>query len=475
MSMTELNKDTIIDYFPNEIKVNRTINYPNSYNMSTISRTIKTPIIYGRGVNDYVNKEIKKAKYQGCFDPGSLGNKNIFNDNRNYNIEKNINIKTNLNNKNIVLTHNNRNSNYSSSHIKHDEGKNLLIAKSVIQYPIKFYRGNYVLTTTNINKNKNKSIGHCYYSSPATIKQNYQKNKNTKNLILNNVNFYTPLYRGRNTGKEIERYHNKTTSINPLMNSYNLNSKILNKIRKNNFNTNSGELVKGPSILAYNQENDFSPIVFSSRNSIYDPNYSNNYRKNKKIYKISSLKNDDNILQYSYLIKKKNNDIIIKRDKDFFNEDYNNDNSDNNNYLNNIDNSSDKKNDNNNYKENNNAYNMKLIYKYRKKLLSYFFKFFNKFYLMHFFKHFISQLKNIKNEQLNFDNKSIENEEYKFENKSISHISEIKKNLLTNTNHYGYDKQYNNLIKDIKNKQNIKLNNSNNSKKLSNNNIKKKI
>ena len=477
MSLTELNNNTTFDHFPNEIRVNRTINYPNNYNMATISRTRKSPIIYGRGVDDYVTNEIKKAKYQGCFDPGSLGNKNIFIDNRNFNTEKNINIKSNLNTKNKILD-NNRYSNYSSSNIhKHDEGKNLLIEKSVIQYPLKFYKSNFVLSNRNNNRRrKNNSFEYYYYSSPSSIKKNYYNNKNTKHLILNNLSFYTPIYRNRNTRKEIDRYQNKTTGINPLMNSYHQNSKILNKIRKNNFTINSNDLIKGSTILAYNRENDFSPIVFSSRNSIYDQSHSNNCKKKKQLYQISRLKNDDKNLNYSYFAKKISNDIITKKNNEFLNEDYNNDYSGNNNHLNNIENSLDKNNDKDN--ENNNTNNIKLIYKYRKKILSLFIRHLNKFYVLHFFNNFISQLKNIKNEQLNFDNKSIENGQYKFENKSISHLSEIKKNLMNNTNHYGYDKQYNNLIKDIKNKHNkqsTKLNNSNNDKQFSNNNNKKYI
>ena len=361
MSITELNNNTTFDYFPNEIRVNRTINYPNNYNMATISRIKKAPIIYGRGVDDYLTNEIKKAKYQGCFDPGSLGNKNIFNDSRNFNTEKNINNKTNLNNKNKVLDRN-RYSNYSSSHIhKNDEGKNLLIAKSVVQYPLKFYKSYYALSNKNINKRrKNKTTEHYYYSSPSTIKNSYHKKKNTKNLIFNNLSINTPLYnKDRNTRKEIDRYQNKTMAINQLMNSYNQNSKILNKNRKNNFTANSNDLIKGSTILAYNRENDFSPIVFSSRNSINDPSHSNKNKnkKNKQLYQNSSFKNDEKILKYTYVIKKNSNDIITKKNNEFLNEDYNNDNSENNTYLKKSKNSVDKNNNNNNNNNNDNENN----------------------------------------------------------------------------------------------------------------------
>ena len=75
MSITDLNNNTTFDYIPSEIKVNRTTNFKNNLNYSTISRKKNSQIIYGTGVDDYVFNEIKKAKYQGCFDPGSLGNK----------------------------------------------------------------------------------------------------------------------------------------------------------------------------------------------------------------------------------------------------------------------------------------------------------------------------------------------------------------------------------------------------------------
>ena len=157
MSLTELNNNTTFDHFPNEIRVNRSINVPNKYNMTTFSNTRKTPIIYGRGVDDYVTNEIKKAKYQGCFDPGSLGNKNIFNDNTNLNIEKNINLKTKLNNQNKVLDQNYRYSNFTSSSSriqKYDEGKDLLIAKFSTNGKDK--KEKYFLEKENIKNQNNK-------------------------------------------------------------------------------------------------------------------------------------------------------------------------------------------------------------------------------------------------------------------------------------------------------------------------------
>ena len=78
MNITEITDNTIFDYIPSEINYDNPTNFlynPNTSNLHKRSQQI----IYGSGVDDYVYNEIKKAKYQGCYDPGSLGNKNIFN------------------------------------------------------------------------------------------------------------------------------------------------------------------------------------------------------------------------------------------------------------------------------------------------------------------------------------------------------------------------------------------------------------
>lgn len=158
MSITDLNNNTTFDYIPSEIKVNRTTNFKNNLNYSTISRKKNSQIIYGTGVDDYVFNEIKKAKYQGCFDPGSLGNKNIFNDNNNIkitNTENNINKKINSRNGPKIFD---KNKKYSNHIHKHDEGKNLLIAKSEIQYPLKFDKYHYLLINKNNINNSNDSV-----------------------------------------------------------------------------------------------------------------------------------------------------------------------------------------------------------------------------------------------------------------------------------------------------------------------------
>ena len=454
MSMAEINNNTTFDYPPSDIKVNRTINFQKNYNFSTITRR-KSPIIYSTGVDDYVYNEIKKAKYQGCFDAGSLGNKNIFNDNRNFNTEGNMNIKSDMNNQNKAFEKNKKYSKYTTSHIhRHDEGKNLLIAKSEIQYPLKFYKSNYILGKKNNNKKrKNNSIEYIFYNSPVNIKKGYHnKNKNINLLLDNNYSYFTPIYNERNTKRdsELEKYENRKI-INTLINSYNENSKIMNKIRNNKYNNTLN--LKDKNILEYNRDNCFSPIVFSTRHSVYDSRNYNN-KKDKKLTnnKNNNIKKDENNIKYSYYIKN-GNDINNIQENEFYNEDDDNNDNDNSEKNNNYEIKSTLNKTKN--KSTNNE--VELINIYRKKILTVFMKRMSDFhtlYLRNVFNYLISQLKNIK-----------KNGEYHFENKSIINISEIKKNLMSNSYYYGRDKQYKFLLKDIKNKKtkkNLKINNSNN-------------
>ena len=532
MSFTEINNNNTFD-FPNEIKVNKSSNFYNP-KTSTISRMRKSQIIYGTGVDDYVFNEIKKAKYQGCFDPGSLGNKNIFNDNQNfrniYNQSNQINNKPNL--KNIknqkkFFDKNKKYSNYTSERIhKHDEGKNLLIEKTEVQYPIKFNKYNYKFIVSssrnNLNRKHNNSIEYVYYSTPITIKRNYLKNKN-HNERNNNYSYFTPIYHDRKYINDTEVHRNKALVMSNLINNYNESSKIMNKTRNNRYlhysidNKNS----ESSYMNSINRENFFSPIIFPNRKTANKTNLNN-----KKIHTINAsyLNNNENILRYSanflnnndnsekeYIMdnienanlndenynennihdgkindninindsnNENNNDIIIDNINDNINDNLNDNrknnlkNKINNKYLKNIININDNMSDNDEKKESfdndNNDENKKyLIRIYRKKLLSLFLERMGCFYLLYFkniFSDFISLLGGTsKNKKKN---------DYNFEYKTINNISEIKKSLISNSYYYGYNKQYINLIRDIKNK-NIKKNLIINNNK--NNNNKKDI
>ena len=90
MSEHNYNLNNSYDYY-------QSLNEPNNekrrydINTMTIPKRTKSPIVYDAGIDNYFVNEIKKAKYQGVFDPGSLGNKNIFLDSNKSN-NKNIGI-----------------------------------------------------------------------------------------------------------------------------------------------------------------------------------------------------------------------------------------------------------------------------------------------------------------------------------------------------------------------------------------------
>ena len=280
MSLTEINNNTTFDYLPSEIKVNKSNIFQNNANASTVSRTRKSPLVYNSGVDDYVFNEIKKAKYQGCFDPGSLGNKNIFNDSQNHRLNTEENSKTALKktfDKNKKF-YNNANNNV----VRHDEGKNLLIEKSEIQYPLKFDKYSYMLYNTINNyqhSRYNKSIDYNYNSSPITIKRNYLKNKNNKNNSKTNIcNYYTPVNEDRKKKKEKDKYQNRVLIKNSLMNNYNENSRMMNKTRNNKKSQYSLDKTDGSNLLSYNKDYFFSPNA--SRNSVYE--VSNKKKKQRR-------------------------------------------------------------------------------------------------------------------------------------------------------------------------------------------------
>ena len=448
MSLTEINNNTTFDYLPSEIRVNKSNIFQNNANASTVSRSRKSPIVYNSGVDDYVFNEIKKAKYQGCFDPGSLGNKNIFNDSHNHRLNTEENSKTALKK---TFDKNKKFPNYSNKHtLRHDEGKNLLIEKSEIQYPLKFDKYSYMLynTINNCqNSRYNKSIDYNYNSSPNTIKRNYLKNNKNKSKA-NIGNYYTPVNEDRKKKKEMDKYQNRVLIKNSLMNNYNENSRMMNKTRNNKKSQYSIDITDGSNLLSYNRDYFFSPIVYASRNSVYE---GNNNKKNRQINPINNndLKNDDNILRHSNNVLNNDiNDINITNEEEY-DMDFNNDNVD------------EKQNaDQNEIMVDKDYEDIKLIKMYRNKLLSLFFMHMGNFYMMHF--------KNIFNDFLSGLKSTIKNKKYQFENKTIINIPEIKKNLISNSYYYGHNRQYYTLLRDIKNKKNLQKLDINNKKNNNN-------
>lgn len=89
--------------------------------------------------------------------------------------------------------------NYTTScEYKHDEGRNLLIAKSEILYPLKFDRHHFVLSKKNRKRRTTNSINnYVYNSTPLSIERNYPKTENIRKKFTENYNYFTPIYNER--------------------------------------------------------------------------------------------------------------------------------------------------------------------------------------------------------------------------------------------------------------------------------------
>ena len=400
-------------------------------------------MVYGTGVDDYMFNEIKKAKYQGCFDPGSVGNKNMFNDSYNYKINTTVTTsKTSDLKKTLDKTKKLSRYTTSSNLHSYDEGKNLLIAKSETKYPYEFDRRHCVLSKKyNFRKNLN-NLDYCFSSSLLnSTKKNRRKvdSIKNKNLSYSSSNYYTPGYNERKYRLQTagNKYKNKTLMMNSLMNNYYNSSKIMNYSRFHNFSNNKNSCSK---LLLNNKNAYFSPIIKSKRCLEYDSNTNNKHvnKINKTIYKnlndSRERNNDNNILFFSQMNEYEYNNFKSNNETEFDNETLE--------YRlgkelktyddieigNEIDNDNEKDN------------NLKLINKYMSKIVSLFLVHMSNFYLLHFrdiFRAFISQLK-----------KSLKNNEYRFENKTIKNIALIKKKLKSNPFYYGHSKQFQNLLKE---------------------------
>ena len=106
--------------------MNDHFNEKKKYNVNTMTlpKRTKSPIIYDAGIDNYFVNEIKKAKYQGAFDPTRLGNKNIFLDSNKSNKQNSENnIQKKLRKNNIYYN-------------RLGDGKNLLVDEQYIEQEI---------------------------------------------------------------------------------------------------------------------------------------------------------------------------------------------------------------------------------------------------------------------------------------------------------------------------------------------------
>ena len=365
----------------------------------TIPKRTKSPIVYDAGIDNYFVNEIKKAKYQGVFDPGSLGNKNIFLDsNKSNNKNSGINVQKKVRKNNVYYN-------------KLGEGKNLLIIKSETQYPI-----NYGSKTINADINYNQGLGKNIYNF-----NNY--------YIESRNNNYRNIYARSNDNKR----NYLSPKNNEKKNSYLLNNNYQTKtINIEKLNRDYNKRFNPPKMTLY-EKYSTNTVSFDNPVKNFSPTFAPN--RNQNIFKQKAIKN----INMSY--SKKINDI--NKDNDFINNTYNFDNE------NNLDDYINKDYENKiNTMDNELNKDIKLINIYRKKLLNLFI-----WHLKNFYK---LQFKKIFSEVINIIKTSINNKEHNFENKTIKNIAMLKKELKNNSYYYGYNGQYNNLLKEVKIKKNIK-------------------
>ena len=374
-------------------------------NTIKIPKRHKSPVIYDVGVNNYVFNEIKKAKYQGAFDPGSLGNKNIFIDSNRTNNKNNSGINQQKVKKNNI------------QYNKLGEGKNLLIIKSETQYPLNY---GYEALSPDLNYNQ-KSEKNIYNFNNYYIET---RNNNYRNIFArsndNKKNYFSPSNKERQKNYLLQNnnYLTKTINIEKLNKDFDKRFKAPKRTLYEKYSTNT--------ISFNNPINNFSPTLAPKRNSnIFKPNidYINmSYSKN-----FNNMNNNRNeIINNTYTFDDDNNfDNYILYD----------------NSIDKIDINKDKE---------------KIDF-YRQKLLNLFFFHIRNFYRMHF--------KSLFNEIINILRTTTNNKERNFENKSIKNIAVLKKELKNNYYYYGQSGKVNNLIKEVKIKKiakNILLENLNN-------------
>jgi len=386
------------------------------YGINTVGipKRYKSPIIYDAGVDNYVFNEIKKAKYQGVFDPGSLGNKNIFMDSN----------KTN-----------NKNSGYNEKKLRKNkahynkigEGKNLLILKSETKYPL-----NYVSHTLRTDMNNYPKQGKNIYNF-----NNYYietRNNNYRNIYSrsndNKRNFLSPDNNGKRETYLLQNdnYLAKTINIEKLNKDYN---KRFNEPKRTLYGKYSNN-----TISFNNLAKNFSPTFAPSRNPNLIKQNTMNYINVSYSKNLNNLTRDENEnINNTYNFY---NDIAL--------DDY---------ILN--DNSIDKK---------DTKKDIKLITFYRKKLLNLFFWHMKNFFNLHF--------KSLFNQIIDLLKTSINNNEHNFEDKTIKNIASLKKELKSNSFYYGRNGKYNDLLKEVKKKEknNLQLENVNNTNEIDIENIK---
>ena len=368
-------------------------------NTMTIPKRYKSPIIYDPGVDNYFFNEIKKAKYQGVFDPGSIGNKNIF-------------VDSNITNKNYTGYNNQQKIKKNS---RFGEGKNLLILKSETKYPIN-YVNNSRSPDVNFNQRQAKNIYNFNNYYIETRNNNYRniyaRSNDNKQIYLspskyNNKNDYSPN----------NNYLTKTINIEKLNRDFNRRFNNQQKTLLEKYSTNT--------ISFNNPIKNYSPLFAPSRNSNFINQKSMNYINSS----YTNNFNNQNANEYENM-----------------NNTFNFENTNNMGIYNFNENSTDI-----------NEYNKD------EKKLNYYIEQIIKRFLNHIQNFIKMRSISLLNELIDKLRRTKKNKEHNFENKTIKNISLVKNKLKNRSFYYGHNNQYNNVLKEvrtIKNSQNISLDNN---------------
>ena len=392
MSDFDYNLNNSFDNYQNELYQNNIKNNKYNFNTMTIPNRQKSPVNYDIGVDNYVFHEIQKAKYQGVFDPTSLGNKNIFIDSSRKFIKN-----SDSNNQQKIRK--------SIRYNKGGDGKNLLIIKSEIKYPLDFKYNTNTIDMNYYSRNNKDILNYNHYYIESKNNNNYRnifaRSNDNKRNYLSPVNYV----------KKISNY-----DTNNLYQTRTINLEKLNKDYDKRF--------KEPKRTLY-EKYSTNTISFNDINKKFSPTFAPS--RNQNAIKQNNMKNLN--ITYSKNINNRMND-----ENDFTNNTLNYENE----YY--IDNFNHYDNDDKNNREN--LEDLEKIKKYRKKLLTLFFWHINNFYKIHFkvlFKDIIQLLK-----------RNIYSNEHHFENKTIKNIALLKQEIKNNSYYYGHNNQYKNLLNGVK-------------------------
>ena len=296
-----------------------------------------------------------------------------------------------------------------------EEAKNLLIARSEVNYPLKndnkkimknFNNKNYY--NSYYNNYDISSIDNNYNNSPIKVKRNKKQCRET----INDFNYTSPFFYKNNDKSK--------SNNNNLINNHRNNCKKSSIIRNIKHSTYLKNKKSSDNIGKSKKNIDNSSLLLPH---IYGANSLKNSierKKNSYIINVSNTKKENakKNINCSFDIIKKND---IKDETDFI-----------------IEQILDEINSDNELEKN------KVMNNYKKTLFINHINSFYKLYLRRIFNHFLSQIKYL-----------IKNKKYHFENKSIKNISGLIRKIKSNPFYYGSKRLSTSLLEEINIENNI--------------------